>query len=87
MNAKRTLLRILKAMWETIKKCGMILINYPEALLILLLATVGLTFLISQIPQVVQVPVFMEGPGIAPALASLIMTGIIFLMNRRPNVS
>jgi hypothetical protein len=76
-NLKRNIKRVLKAIGYYLRKFWTTLVNYPESLLILLLATFGLSGILANLPNVIPLPAFVEAPMFAPVAAGLTMTGLI----------
>jgi hypothetical protein len=72
--------RIRDAIWKSLKDFWNTLISYPESLLILILATVGLSWLIGRLPFMAQLPAFVESKMFAPAMSSAVIIGIVAYM-------
>jgi len=85
--SKRKNINILKKtaneIKKTLKKYWIILVHNPEALLVLILAGIGLTYLIGEMTTKTKCPSWMEKTMVAPVISCLGMSGIILLMQRR----
>ena len=88
------MLRFMKSIFSGIKDTIIttvkdIIFNI-EAVVILCLASVGITFLLSELPFIISVPLFIESiiviPMVLPFISIMIITGLVFLMNWRFNV-
>ena len=69
--------------WRVIKKFFMVLINNPEALFILIWAAIGLGCCIAMLVEYLELPLFFSSIWFAASAASLIVTGIVWLMTWR----
>ena len=77
------LIRIINSARSTLKAFWRTLIDNLDALVILVLATMGLSNLISQLPNVVQLPAIFEAQYFAPVVASLAVGAATVYMKQR----
>ena len=78
---------IKEAIVETVKS---IVYNF-EAVIILTLSSIGITFLLSELPFMISIPLWIEllisTQMIIPVLSVLLITGLVMLMNWRLSCS
>jgi len=80
---KDKIVMFFKAAWAEFKRLLVDIRDNWEAAVILILATIGLSYLIGQIPLTVNVPEWMEASMIIPVIASAIISLLTWLMLRK----
>lgn len=78
---------IIKGFKDSIIKTVTNIFGNFEAVILLTLASIGLTFLLSELPFIISIPLFIESlivvPLILPVISASIITGIVVLMKQR----
>ena len=82
-DTKQFFVDFAKGFWENLKGMFHILANHPEALLLMLLAAIGLSNLIAQMPTIVILPIAMEVDILPQMLAIAGVSILIALIRRR----
>ena len=82
---------VIKGIKDAVIETAKSIVYNFEAVIILTLSSIGLTFLLSELPFMISIPLWIElavtTQMILPVLSVLIITGLVMLMNWRLSCS
>jgi uncharacterized membrane protein YhdT len=77
--------RFIRKVWDKAKSFVASLYHEWESVTILLLATTGLSHIISELPFLISLPLWIESTMVAPVLAVAIVWGLVEIIEWRTN--
>lgn len=80
---KDFLLQVLKEIWAFLKKSFWTVVHNPEAVITLILAGIGLAYLIGEMATKMKCPQWLEQTAVAETISGVVMLALVALMQRR----